>query len=83
MKKTLEHFQHNLGEAPVESCSSSPEQLHMASFSSPPSNCSGEESSTLSVYSRIVNTIRPYSENTQKEALKEMINRLQKESDNG
>lgn len=68
---------------PVEPCLSSPGQFSQASFDGLPPGCPGEDSPTLSIKQAIVNTIRPYSENTQKEALREMMNRLQRELNHG
>ena len=60
-----------------------PESFVWANFSGPPPGGLVGDSPTLSTLDLIVNIIRPYSENTQKEALKEMIHRLQKEFNHG
>ena len=60
-----------------------PESFVWANFSGPPPGGSVGESSTISTSDLIVKLIQPYSENTQKEAIKEMIHRLTKEFTHG
>ena len=63
--------------------SAPPESFARANFSGPPPGGLVGDSPTISTLDLIVNIIRPYSENTQKEALKEMIHRLKKEFNYG
>ena len=60
-----------------------PESFVRANFSGPPPGGSVGDSPTISTLDLIVKLIQPYSENTQKEALKEMIHRLKKEFNHG
>ena len=60
-----------------------PESFVRANFSGPPPGGLVGDSSTFSTLDLIVKLIHPYSENTQKEALKEMIHRLKKEFNHG
>ena len=63
--------------------SAPPESFVRANFSGPPPGGSVGDSPTISTLDLIVKLIQPYSENTQKAALKEMIHRLTKEFTHG
>ena len=72
----------NTNGVPVEPLAP-PESLARVNFSGPPPGGLDGDSSTISTLDLIVKLIQPYSENTQKEALREMIHRLAKECNHG
>ena len=72
----------NTNGVPAEPCAP-PESLARVNFSGPlPSGLVGDFP-TISISQLFVKSIQPYSKNTQKEALREMINRLQRECNHG